>query len=218
MEKYYYPESVRIDMTDRDESNSRRGRRSKVARLLTTYDIEPLGEELEALWTADEDRQSLRDLADYFNRQLLRAAMRDAGMTVLDGEIDNYYRLLGDDDVSPGDRVEARRRLEREGIDVEQLEDDFVTYQAIRTYLTQYRDAEYQGTSGDRIDREADSIRRFTERTESIVQGKIDQLKNANELDVGNPNVSVTVGVYCAACETRYAVNELLNRGHCECT
>jgi len=53
-------------MRSSDEPRTSR-RAGKVARLLAEYDMESLGPELERLWTADEDRQSLRELADYFN-------------------------------------------------------------------------------------------------------------------------------------------------------
>ena len=41
---------------------------SKVARLIKKYDLQGLGAELEQLWTADEDRKSLRELASYFDQ------------------------------------------------------------------------------------------------------------------------------------------------------
>lgn len=86
------------------------------------------GDRLEDLWTAEGDeRESLRSLADRFNRRLLAAAMDDAGMAALEWEVANLYRLLTSDDVSSGNRTEARRRLEQNGIDIEQLERDLVT-------------------------------------------------------------------------------------------
>jgi hypothetical protein len=122
-----------------------RGRKSsKVARLIGEYGLgEEFGDELERRWTADGDeRESLRDLADAFNRRLLESALTAAGASTVSGEASNLYRLLTGDDVSSGMRTEARARLERDGVDVDQLERDFVTYQAIRAHLTEYRDAE----------------------------------------------------------------------------
>lgn len=70
------------------------GRRSKVARLIKEYGLQNLGAELEQLWTADEDRRSLRDLATYFNHHLLEQALDEANVQQLDGEVKNMYRLL----------------------------------------------------------------------------------------------------------------------------
>jgi hypothetical protein len=114
------------------------GTETKVGRLIDGYDLGPeYGAELEAAWTDDGvERKSLRDLAEEFNRKLLAAAMSGAGMSTLDGEVDNIFRLLTEDDVTAGTRTDARSRLERNGIDVDQLERDFVTYQAIRLFVS----------------------------------------------------------------------------------
>lgn len=205
-------------MSDHERGSSKPGRESKVARLIREYELEPLGEEFEHLWTRDEDRWSLRALADRFNQELLRAAMREAGMAALDGEAANYYRLLTDDDVNPGDRVEATRLLERAGIDVDRLREEFVSYQAVRTYLTNYRDAEYERSDENRINRETESIRQFTDRTEAIVQDKITRLQRQEYLEIGAPTVTVQVRVYCSECNSRYPVGQLLQQGHCNCT
>jgi hypothetical protein len=204
-------------MSDPNGDSSAPGRESKVARLLRAYELESLGEELEHLWTRSEDRWSLRELADHFNRELLRAAVRDAGMTELDGEAANYYRLLTDDDVNPGDQVEASRWLERAGVDVERLRGEFVSYQAVRTYLKNYRNAEYERAAGDRVSQEAESIQQFSARTEAIVQDKITRLQRQEHVTVGDPSVTVQVRVYCSECDSQYSVDELLDRGRCDC-
>lgn len=205
-------------MSDPDRNSSKPGRESKVVRLLREYELRSLGEELEHLWTRDEDRWSLRELAVHFNRELLRAAIREAGMADLDGEAANYYRLLTDEDVTPGDRVAATRRLERAGVDVGQLRDEFVSYQAVRTYLKGYRNAEYERAEGNRVSQEAESIQRFSARTEAIVQDKITRLQRQGHVAVGAPSVAVQVRVYCSECNSQYPVNDLLDSGHCNCT
>ena len=95
---------------------------SKVGRLIEKYDLTGMDDQLIDFWTSDdEDNRSLRELADYFNREILRAAMNEAGMTTLDGEIENTYRLLTAEDVSTGVRTQAETTLERNGIDIETL-------------------------------------------------------------------------------------------------
>ncbi|WP_123622333.1 rod-determining factor RdfA [Halorubrum sp. CSM-61] len=205
-------------MADPNRDSSGPGRESKVARLLRERELEPLGDELEHLWTRAEDRRSLRELADHFNRELLRSALREAETADLDGAAANYYRLLTDDDVSPGDRVEATRWLERAGVDVERLRGEFVSYQAVRTYLKDYRNAEYERNEGDRVGREAESIRQFSARTEAIVQDKIDRLRSRGHLAVGDPSVTVQVRVYCSKCNSQHSVDRLLERGRCDCS
>ncbi|QIO24438.1 rod-determining factor RdfA [Haloarcula sp. JP-L23] len=195
------------------------GRQSKVERLLEAYDLEPLGAELEAAWLGEgRERQSLRSLANRFNRALLVAAIREAGMDVVDGEPANFYRLLTDDDVSAGQRVEARNRLERGGVDVERLENDFVTYQAIRHYLTNVRGARYErGDDTEQVDRERDSIDRLQSRVETVVRDSVDRLRNAGRLTVGEYRVFVSVEILCQDCGGQFSVGDLLRRGGCRC-
>lgn len=192
------------------------GRPSKVARLIDEYELADLGAELERLWTADDDRMSLRDLADYFNRRLLQRAMADAGVQALGGESENTYRLLTDDDVSTADRTRIRRRLEREGVDVSELENDFVSYQAIRTYLQNYRDAEYS-RQAPKIERTVETVEQLRGRTISVTESRLDRLREAEQLTLGEFRTLVDVRVVCEDCGNQYDVIELLERGGCEC-
>lgn len=135
------------------------GPRLKLVRLIDKHDLEGIGAELEQRWTADDEaRASLRELAADFNKELLSTAMTETGRQPLDGEVDNVYRHLTTDDLSEGERTRMRRRLEREGVDVEQLRSEFVTYQAVRTYLMKYRAAKYSEPDRDRTAEGAEHI------------------------------------------------------------
>ncbi|KTG07760.1 hypothetical protein AUR64_02660 [Haloprofundus marisrubri] len=193
---------------------------SKVARVIEAYDLGPeFGDRLERLWTGEgEERQSLRDLADLFNRRVLDAALREAGASMLDGEVENVYRLLTDDDVSSGMRTEARVRLERDGVDIDRLERDFVTHQAIRSYLKKYRGAEYKGTSdAERMENTTQSIQRLRSRTATVTEGNLDQLRANDHITLGEFRLFVEMNVLCEECGAQYAVDELLERGGCDC-
>jgi len=203
-------------MGSSDESHGR-GRRSKVVRLLEEYDLSGLGAELEQLWTAEDDRYSLRDLAAYFNQHLLEQALDDANAQLLDGESENIYRLLTDDDVSSAERTRVLRRLERDGVDVETLESDFVTYQAIRTYLQDHRGAEYSPAETDPLERESTNLQQMRGRTAAVAEGKLEQLRDNTDLDLDEFRTLVNIQVVCEGCNTQYDVFELLDRGGCEC-
>ncbi len=199
------------------ESSSGRGRPSKVIRLLEEYELDGFGDELERRWTATEDRYSLRQLARLFNERLLEAALRQADSQPLDGEAENLYRLLTADEVSSADRTRARRQLERAGVDSEQLERDFVTYQAIRTYLKSHRNAEYTPDETDPLDRETTNLQQLRGRTVSVTEGKLRQLADSDALELGEFRTIVDIQVVCEDCNTQYDVVELLERGRCDC-
>jgi hypothetical protein len=205
-------------MTDNRDDSDRPS--SKVARLIDEYDLgESFGDELERLWTAEGDeRRSLRDLAALFNRRLLDSVLTAVGASTVSGEVENLYRLLTADDVSSGMRTEARAQLERDGVDVDGLERDFVTYQAIRSYLTEYRDATYEEPSdSEQIESVVDTIQRLRSRLRSITEGSLDRLRSTDRLTLGTFRLFVDVDVLCEDCGAQYGVVELLERGGCDC-
>ena len=192
---------------------------SKLHRVLNEYDLEELGEEIEVYWLDDTDsRYSLRELVTYINEQLLRTAMNDAGMNPLEGEVENTYRLLTDDDVSTGTQTQAHRRLSRAGVDVDQLESDFVSRQAVHTYLTKDRVVSYSPSEGDPLEREAENIQRFKRRMTTITESKIEQLRNSDRLIIGEFETFVDIRILCENCGSQYQSNELLDKGSCECS
>ncbi|QGN06119.1 hypothetical protein Hrd1104_01610 [Halorhabdus sp. CBA1104] len=193
---------------------------SKVARLIDRYDLGDLGAELESRWTADGDRRlSLRDLAELFNKRLLAQTLVEAGMSTLENDVDAIYRNLTDTDVSAGVRTDTRERLQRNGVDLEQLDRDFVTYQAIRSYLKEWRGAEYeQPAAEEKIEKDQESIQRLQTRLEAITETRIENLGETDRIDVDDFEVFASVQVLCQECGTQYDVDTFLEQGGCDCT
>ncbi|ERJ04903.1 hypothetical protein HLRTI_003134 [Halorhabdus tiamatea SARL4B] len=106
---------------DKDEERRSGGQpRSKVARVIDSYDL-GIGDELERRWLATDERgMSLRELATYVNREILEAAIEQSERSVLDVDVESVYERLTSDDVSEGVRTRSRRRLERNGVESRQ--------------------------------------------------------------------------------------------------
>ena len=193
---------------------------SKVSRLIDEYDLSGMGERLANFWLGtDGERRSLRELADHFNRELLRTEMENAGMTTLDGEVANTYRLLTVDEVSTGVRTQAETILERNNIDPEDLQQDFVSHQAIHTYLTKQRGVERSSepTNQDRIEKTTDTIQRLSSRLVAVAEKRLQSLRNAGTITLGTFSVFVDVRVVCEDCGTHADVRTLLTDGGCDC-
>lgn len=200
-------------MTSESTSNS------KLRRVLDSYGLEGLGEEIEVYWLDDTDsRYSLRELATHVNQQLLREVMNDAGMNPLEGEVENTYRLLTDDDVSTGTRTQAQRRLSRTGVDVDSLESDFVSRQAVHTYLTKERGVSYSPNEDDPFEREAENIQQLKRRMTTITNSKIEQLRKSDRLSIGEFETLIDVRILCEDCGTQYRIGDLFDQGRCECS
>lgn len=191
---------------------------SKVARVIESYDLAGMGEQLERRWTGvDGGRTSLRDLADAFNRRVLEAAMRAAGQSAVESDVESAYAALTDDEVGSGDRMRKRRELEQAGIDVDGVLDDFVTHQAIHTYLTSYRGAELPDRSEDRVERKLETLERLQGRTAAVTESTVDALVDAGDLTDHDYELLVDVRVICPDCGADYAVGDLLRSGGCDC-
>lgn len=202
-----------------DAANGSGVRTGKVARLIDRYGLDAVGEELVEGWTAvGREHRSLRDLADEFNRRIIREALGEAGFQAIEGEDENIHRLLTDEDVSPGDRTRVERRLERGGIDVGALRDDLVSYQAVRTYLREDRGVEYDPGIEDRLGTERQNLQKLRGRVESVTRDKLGKLRRGDWLSVGRFDVLVNVTVSCRDCGERYDVGELLQSGGCSCS
>lgn len=188
----------------------------KVGRSAGAAGIDVDGELVER-WTG-EDRQSTRELAEWFNRKLLAAAFTEAEVPTRDGEVQNYYRLLTDDDVSSGDRIEARRELEQHGVSVDTLDGRFVSHQTVYAHLTECLDASLsEPTPAERLDDAETTLGQLQSRTEAVTADTIARLAEHGALDIESVDVLVSVQVACRECNRQYSVRELLDRGGCHC-
>lgn len=89
-------------------ANDNTSTRKKVSRVINEHKLTELGEELERRWIGvDDERQSLRKLADYFNCRVLEAALENVGEKPIDGEIENHYHLLMSDNMSASARTQG---------------------------------------------------------------------------------------------------------------
>jgi hypothetical protein len=191
----------------------------KVGTVLSSYDLLDLHAELPAMWLGEiGEAKSLRDLADEINIAILRRAMESAGTDPLEGEAANAYRLLTGDDVSAGVRTQQRNRLKREGVVVDELEDDFVTHQAVYTYLTKGLDISKDTTDDtDPVEKHEQRIQRLRSRTEAVTESSLSELDNAGEITLGGFDINVDIRIYCQDCQTQYDLTDLLHAGGCNC-
>lgn len=193
-------------------------RQTKVERVIDAYDLEGLGDRLEREWVGDgTERTSLRDLATEFNVEVLRAALSAAGESTIESDVESTYHTLSDDDVPRSDEIRKRRELERAGLEVEDVLSDFVTHQAIHTYLTNVREAELTRDDGDRIERKKETIQRLASRTQVVTDSTLEELSRADLLSDREYETFVNVRAVCNNCGTDYTIDELISQGGCDC-
>lgn len=193
----------------------------KVGRGIDAYGLSTMNDELARLWRGEGgNRCSLRDLATVFNERVLDAALADAGVSRMDGEVSNLYRLLTDSDVSTGVRTETRQKLEADGVSVSTVEDHFVSHQTVHTHLTECLGISREDTSDTPEERrrsDRDRIRALQHRTEAVTTDALDRLRESDALAVEGFDVFVDVTVLCDDCGRQSDIGELLDAGGCPC-
>lgn len=194
--------------------------RSKVARLIDKYDLREFGDWIEDSWTNEgENRWSLRELTDEFNKRILTEKFERVDEYVNDVEIEHTYDILTDEDISAGNRVEKRNELEQLGIDMDELETEFVTHQALYTYLTKIRGAEYERNidTDEAIQRNIDTLRRLQSRTITVTKDTVDRMCDADRDIDEKYDIAVDVTVSCYLCGKYFSAVELVEMGGCPC-
>ncbi|MDQ2074502.1 hypothetical protein RBH20_18385 [Haloarcula sp. H-GB4] len=190
----------------------------KVGRIIEEYDLDGLGEELKARWTGEEgERTSLRDLADLFNKRLLREMLVNNGQNPIQSEVERKYENMTGD-VSAGVKADARSALEHSGVDVDELQSNFVTHQSVHTYLTEYHNAELEKPEGaEKVEKALETIRRLQSRTLAVTDNTVSRLSKTDQLSTGELEVFVDISVTCTDCGQGYNIGDLLLEGECDC-
>lgn len=191
----------------------------KVRRSAARYGLEGLDAELVDRWVGEEESASLRELEEYVNTALVRAALEGSPEGVIEGEAANYYRLLTEDDTSEGTRVEARRRLERRGIDPDDLVASFVSHQTIHTHLRKCLEVSYDRETdpAERVENARTFLQGTQRRTERITAGTLEQLRDGDALDLAEFTVFLDTMVSCDDCGRVLPVSDVFEHGGCPC-
>lgn len=168
-------------------AGSTRGPKKKIVRVTEEYGLEGIGEEMAEKWvdTNSEDRHTLEDLRDLFNKRVLKTAMKQSGAEVVPGEIEYTYEYLFDESVAPSEKEDTRHRLEEKGVDVEKVQNDFIgSPQTIHNYLRQVEQVELNPDTDDKTEKEKTltHIKSLERRYETIVDNILSRLIKKGEI------------------------------------
>jgi len=204
-------------MTDSNADDEIKEVNSKVEKNLQNYELEGLGSEIERRWTTNgDDQMSLRSLAELLNKRILRRALIEEGVTSSDREVEHLYETLHGN-VGAAERIQKERELEREDIDVEQLQNDFVSHQAVHTYLKDFRGAEFNRNQPNPREKNVAMLQRLRSRAAAVTEKTVDQLSKKEEVSVGDFEVFSEIRIRCTDCETEYDAVNLIQAGGCAC-
>ena len=192
----------------------------KIGRMSGKYDREDLSRKIGEWRTMSDSPSSLRQLTTKFNKALLRAAVEDAGMSPISGETDNYYRLLTGEDVSAGDHVQIRNRLQKHEIDADELRSDFVSYQTINRHLKNCLEVDDSNPreEGFQAENAIKRIRALRNRTQAVIENTLHQLNNNSKITSDDLEVLINISIICNECGSRVGIDQIANGEGCNCT
>lgn len=186
----------------------------KVGRTIERYDLAGMDDAI--VRRREEDDESLRALAEFLNTRVLRRAIeRHADRDVLADPESILSRLTGSQDA--GRAAEMRERLRGAGVPVDEVTDDFVSHQTVRSHLNGCLDVETGRSRATDVEDVANLIEWARARDEDIIDRAIARLRESGELDVGETNVIHSVRVICEECGESHRVQELLDAEGCGC-
>jgi hypothetical protein len=183
------------------------------------FDLEAVDKTLASEWR-DVDGKSVRDLADWFNKELLRSALRSQGRIPTTGEVDNLYRVLTDESVDAVERDRARNRLRQDGVDIADAERAMVSHQTLYRHLVNCLGTTRQRPSKSNGERLADwrsRIQALKNRTVRVTSRGIEQLQRSDSVAVGSADVALELVVSCRDCGASYPVEEFFDARSCDC-
>lgn len=182
----------------------------KLCRIIAEREMGDYEQRLVDHWYGETgQRKGYRKLAEWFNVTLLRREMDKAGLSTLGDEAESKYKRL-----QRGDAVaeEVRQILRRNGLPVERIKSDFVSYGVVRTHLTECLDEEYQH---ERTDWERDAIERAkSHATTKITEAVQAAVSNGKLNAVGDVSVDMSVDLECEETHVSVPVDQALRRGY----
>ncbi|WP_338009452.1 rod-determining factor RdfA [Natronoglomus mannanivorans] len=185
----------------------------KVGRTIAAYNLFEFNNELRR---RKESGSSLRELAEFMNTRVVERALEDAGVDIV-GDPDDIYEKLTDDDVRSSQRKELESKLQQQGVDIEQLQSDFVSHQTMKWHLNDCLDIDTSRAATIDFERERGTIEWSQARCEKVISQSLSRLQQANELQTGSLHITQTVRVTCTDCNRTYKINDLLAERTCEC-
>lgn len=172
------------------------GPKKKITRVSEEYNLNSIGDEMADKWTdsGTGENFTLAELRDFFNKQVLKKAMSDAGMDLAPGEVDYTYEYLFDGDVSRSDKEDVKRKLESNGVDVDNVESEFINSpQTIHNYLTDMHDVELRSANDDTniVDKSLNHIESFNERYKKVIENVVKRLVDDGQLPDGEYDINI---------------------------
>jgi hypothetical protein len=171
---------------------------------------------LAARWTGEGKypEAGVRTLVEWFNKKILKEVYNRSGRTTTEIRIDSEYSaLMSDDEI---ERAEIISDLARDGIDGEQLIQDFVSKSTMARHLKNCLGiTKNSPNTTPNSDWERDKITYAKNVVNDDVEDAVRSLDNKDRLPGGaEAEIDISIVLRCPKCPTRVRFEDALDRGY----
>lgn len=161
---------------------------------------------------------SLRDLEKIINEEFTAAALRDAGSPAGRNPSDITAVLQGQEG-SRREKARLETQLEQAGIDVEQLEQDHISFRTVKTHLNEHLNVNTSRNESITLESASSIIEWAETRCTSVIERTIERLSNAGKATIGdNFTVNISPHITCYDCNSTIRVKQLIEENGCNCS
>lgn len=187
----------------------------KIGRGIEKYECDGLNDKL-----AHEYREgdaSLRDLEQVINDWFTATALENAGSPT-DRDPAEITAILDGDGESRREKARLETELEQAGIDVEQLQQDYVSFRTVKTHLNDHLGVDTSRSETITLDSAGSIIEWAETRCTSVIKRTIERLSNADEATIGDDfTVNISPRITCHDCNSTYTMREFIQSEGCRC-
>lgn len=193
----------------------------KVTAVAHAAGIPSVPDRLVELKTHSDESYSLRELEVYFNTRLTKAVLTRSGAEIDLETAGSIYEAIAVDDPDRHTEKKAQAKLDVYDVDVEQLQNDFVSHHAVQSYLADVDGVELSQPANSGADRREElhqRLKKLVGRVRVVTESTLETATNAGLLpyDEVPSNVQVTLTADCPACGRSQSVFRLFATG-CSC-
>jgi hypothetical protein len=158
----------------------------KVSRKATEYGFADLYRRLPNLWLGQgREEHSLRELQEKINVNILRSAIESAGNETVVGEVESKYDVLTSDKYTAGEKTEVKNHLLSKGVDVEKVQEDFISHQSVANHFYNCLDKKKGRSTSDESD-DVGNVRSLKRMARDRLEQMVEKHRKAGNLDLSN--------------------------------
>lgn len=178
---------------------------------------ESVDEYLVARWTGLDGRSAdgYKTVTEWFNKRLLKRIYDEHSRDTVSVHLDREYEIItGDQDIQ---RDELAADFATDGLDIDDIADELVSWSTMRHHLKGCLDAEKDTTPAE-TDWETNTVQMTRERAAEKARSVLSSLTSKDRLrDADRAQVDVQVKLSCPDCSVRVPFENAVERGYvCE--